>query len=179
MPPRRTPLSAMEVKFCLYFVENGENASKAARSAGYSEKSAGQQGHKVLQRPQIKEFIQHLKDRVFKKLEASAERTLQELVKLAYSDIRELISWDKDGVCVKDSTELGPAAACIKEVKIDEVTDVSGNKTRTIQLKTHDKGQALGLLARHFKLLPMAGIQLPGDGAEKTGAVLWLPDNGR
>lgn len=64
IPARRKPgpkqpdgLTLQEIEFCKHYLSNGGNASEAARSAGYSPRSAGRVGSNLLGREPIAEFL--------------------------------------------------------------------------------------------------------------------------
>jgi len=66
------------------------NAAAAARRAGYSEKTAKEQGYENLTRPHIFEAVQEAIRRHLAKLDLSLERIIQEVARVGISDIRDL-----------------------------------------------------------------------------------------
>jgi hypothetical protein len=69
-------LTPKEVKFCLNYLANGQNATHAYRDAGYTAKNPGVArigGFKTIRKPHIKQYInEHLK-KVHEKLEITIE----------------------------------------------------------------------------------------------------------
>ena len=61
MNKSRAPLTAKQQAFCVAYVSNGFNATKAAISAGYSEHTAKQIGSENLAKPDIAEYIFNFK----------------------------------------------------------------------------------------------------------------------
>lgn len=55
------PLNAKQKKFCLEFRKNGGCIAEAAKSAGYSEKSASSLGSQLLKNPKVLEYIEQLR----------------------------------------------------------------------------------------------------------------------
>ncbi len=60
------------------------NATRAAIAAGYSENGAAVQGNRLLRNAKISSEIAELTAKTCTKLEISAEKVLQELVRLAF-----------------------------------------------------------------------------------------------
>ena len=65
-------------KFCLEYANSG-NATKSAKNAGYSEKTAKSQGERLLRNPEVKAFLQQLADEMQSSKIASA-REMQEVL---------------------------------------------------------------------------------------------------
>ena len=65
-------------KFCLEYANSG-NATKSAKLAGYSEKTAKSQGERLLRNPEVKAFLQKLADEMQSSKIASA-REMQEVL---------------------------------------------------------------------------------------------------
>jgi hypothetical protein len=79
-----------------------------------------------------------------------SERVLLECAYIAFADIRNVVSWDEDGImkAVKPSGELGRAeAAAIAEVI------ASAKDTKIYRVKMHDKKPLLILLLRYLDSL--------------------------
>jgi len=87
---KMTPKQEMFVKEYLIDL----NATKAARRAGYSKKTAEVIGHENLRKPQIQKEIQKAMDKRSRRLEISADRVLQERARIAFFDIRKLYNED-------------------------------------------------------------------------------------
>lgn len=82
-------LTAKEERFCYQYVLH-LNATKAAISAGYSEKTAYAAGSRLLKKVNIQERIKHLKDNLAETAGISALRVLKEHEKIAFSSIAHL-----------------------------------------------------------------------------------------
>ena len=82
------------------------------------------------------------------------ERTLKELARIAYSDLREVMSWDRDGVAFVPSTDLTQdQAAAIQVVKSRrrirrDKDDEGETETIEMEVRMHSKLEALEKLAK-------------------------------
>lgn len=92
------PLSEQQRKFCNEYVKSG-NATSAAKSAGYSIKTANEQGSQLLRKPLVAAEIARLTGRTEKKSQLTAERVIQELSNLAFFDPASM--YDEDGKLLK------------------------------------------------------------------------------
>ena len=67
------------------------NATAAAKRAGYSPKSAHAQGHRLLKDAEIVNKIQRAVNARAKRLDATADRLVQELMRIVTADIRDVV----------------------------------------------------------------------------------------
>lgn len=141
-------LTAKEERFCREYIID-LNATQAAKRAGYSEKSAYSIGQENLKKPEIESFIHQLLSKRAKRLEIKADNVLNEISRLAFSDITDAVEWKSDGtVTIKSSDTLSPdVTACIAEI----TQTTSGGKS-TLKIKMHSKPAALDKLCRHLAL---------------------------
>lgn len=116
------------------------NATQAAIRAGYSEKTAGQIGERLLRNVEIAEALSAKAEKKLGRLEVTTERIIAEYAKLAFADIRDIIRVNGNGVTVNDSQEWPEHAA-------GAVAEVSETKDG-IKLKMHSKTAALDALAK-------------------------------
>jgi phage terminase small subunit len=84
------PLKPKHASFLKAYISNGHNSAAAARSAGYSERSAPQTGSALLKHPDIAAELARLQSKTEKKLELTANRLMEELSHLAYLDPADL-----------------------------------------------------------------------------------------
>jgi len=88
--------------------------------------------------------------------EVSEEKVLIELGKIAFTSMNDFVSWDNNGVKVKDSKTLSEElASCVQEINI--------SPTGRMKIKLYDKKPALELLTRIFGMLK--------DKVEHTGTI--------
>ena len=74
------------------------NATQAAIRAGYSKKTANEQGCRLLANVNIQAEIEKRLQKPLKKLEVTQERIVAELARIAFSDIKDVAKWGKSGV---------------------------------------------------------------------------------
>ena len=75
-------LTAKQQRFVEEFCSNGFNATKAAVSAGYSEKTSGSISSENLQKPEIQQAIQEFMNKATKKALVTTEDIVKELWQL-------------------------------------------------------------------------------------------------
>lgn len=135
------------------------NGTQAAIRAGYSQKTAKEIAAENLTKPDIQNEIEKAEAARAERTKVTADRTLLELARIGYADMRQFAAWGPDGVSLTDSKDLSPDdAACVLEVS-DEPTKL-GTKHK---IKLHDKVRALELIARHLGMLK-DNVNLVTDG---------------
>lgn len=128
------------------------NASESARYAGFSEETAKQEGWRLLQREDIQEYLNKLRADLQEKTSITQQKVLQEIAKIAFSDIRNYYTEDDNLRPITDLDDNEAAAlASVKtyEEKLPGTSVVIGmNK----EIKLYDKLNGLEKLARHLGL---------------------------
>ncbi len=142
-----------EQRFKLFaeaYLSNNGNATHAALAAGFSPKTAASQGSRLLKNVKVKQYLDSRRAEVLTKVGLTTERTLLEVARLAYSDLRKL--YHPDGR-LKAVHELDDdAAATIASLEVDEITVGENVIGVTKKLKQWDKGQALDKAMKHLGL---------------------------
>jgi phage terminase small subunit len=138
------------------------NATKAAIRAGYSRKTACEQGSRMLANVKISAAIAEVQARRFEELGIKAERVLQELALLGFSNMLDYISVGGNGGIRVDLAKLTrDQAAAIQEVTVEEYVERTGEdgnskptfeNVKRVKFKLNDKRGALELLGKHLKL---------------------------
>ena len=150
-----TQLNPKQLRFIEEYAKE-PNATQAAIKAGYSEKTAKNQGSRLLTHEGVKEALSARARGALERLEVTEDLTLEELAAIAFAKITDFVTWEEGGeMVVKSSSEIPPhLAAAIKSVE-DRVT-VSKNTVgsriyETIKRKItfHPKLDALKLLAEY------------------------------
>ena len=168
-------LTPKQQRFCdEYLVDY--NATQAAIRAGYLKKSARVQASKLLTNTNVQAYLQGRSKKIANKLEISAERTLLEIARLAYTPASAF--YNEEGQHLQPH-ELGPdASACLSGYDVEEI-DVEGVTIgRVKKIRRFDKNTALGFLAKHFKLFveapppPPVNINLATLSAEELKKLL-------
>lgn len=141
-------LNAKQKRFCREFAVD-LNATEAAKRAGYSQKTAYSQGHRLLKHAEIQKELSKIQARIADKLDVSAERVVAELARIAFSDMRDVATWGPGGVALKDCGTLTEnQARAVAEVSQTEFKGIVKTK-----IKLYDKVKALENLAKHLGLL--------------------------
>ncbi len=124
------------------------NATQAAIRAGYSVKTANEQGARLLANVSVQRAISGAMDRRAKRTEITAERVLQEFAKIAFFDPRGL--FNEDG-SPKSVTELDDdAAASVAGLDVVELYDDGEKLGQVKKIKLADKLGALTQIGRHL-----------------------------
>ncbi len=139
-------LTEKQKLFCKYYLIS-LNATDAAIKAGYSKKTATETGSENLRKPHIAEYVQKLMDKRAEKIEITADKVLQEIAKLAFSNPTDYIEITGFGVKIKDLSNLD--TTCIAGAK--DSFDKEGSYNGT-EVKFYDKTKNLELLGRHLGL---------------------------
>ena len=133
------------------------NATKAAKEAGHSEKTAYAIGAENLRKPKIQKYIQFIKDNALEFAGVSMLRNAQELAKVAYgsgADIRKawesLEDWEQLPDDVKATiSEVTTITRVIKTMGGDEESGASiVQAIESVKVKQYDKLKALEILNR-------------------------------
>lgn len=133
------------------------NASDAyAKAYNYKGKQADTLGTRTMNKPEVKKLISKKLEKINEELDIKAIDVLRELKELAFSDIKDYLSFDGNGVTFKKSSEFD---------NLKVISEVSSRKTTTggkdkggivsnvdFKLKLYDKQKALEMLGRYFKL---------------------------
>jgi phage terminase small subunit len=131
------------------------NGKRAAIAAGYSESTAEAQASRLLRKSKVKALIAKLTEKKFEKLDLSAERILQELARLGFSNMLDYLA-PQDGTLVLDFSKLTrEQAAAIQEIREDKTGGTGDGERKQIlrtTFKLADKTRALQLLGQYRKL---------------------------
>lgn len=136
MTAKLTPKQAMFVKE--YLVDL--NATQAAIRAGYSAKTASEQGTRLLGNVKIQAALGEIQQARGNRLEVTADRIEKELAKIAFAKVNGAVEWDALTAKLKSSDELpDEVLATIQEIS---------QTAHGIKIKQYDKLKALELLGR-------------------------------
>lgn len=138
------------------------NATQAATRAGYSAKTANQQGSRLLANVGVAKAIAAGKAKQLESADISATRILEEMKRIALVDVRTFFDEHGNAKSIKDlgpeqGAALGGFEVLIKNAKAgDGVTDTIH------KFKLWDKPRVLELFCKHFGLLEEK-VQHSGD----------------
>ncbi|HUZ75802.1 MAG TPA: terminase small subunit [Stellaceae bacterium] len=122
------------------------NATQAARRAGYRTRASHGIVNALLHDPTVRAALGQAMAARARRTGITAERVLDELVRVAFAEIAAVIEWGADGPRLKDCAALSDDdRAAIAEIATDE-------NGRAVAARLHDKGAALAVLARRLGL---------------------------
>ena len=129
------------------------NGKQAAIRAGYKPSRAEVTASELLADRKVSEAVAAGRAKLLEKTGITAERVLQEIGRLAFSDVSRLFNADGS---LKPLTQLSPEdSACIAglEVIIKNAEAGDGHTDKVHKIKVWDKSKNLEMLAKHFALL--------------------------
>lgn len=114
-------------------------------------------------------------------------QVLDELAKIAFSDVRRAIRWG-DGILVRNEEtgemQLANGVALIASDKIDDrtaaaISEISQTATGGLKIKFHDKKGALEMLGKHLGMFVERRVNLTADleslsDNQRRTAIAWL-----
>ena len=137
------------------------NATQAAIRAGYSVKTANEQGNRLLANVSIQKEIQkRMKDRA-KRTEFDQDEIVNQLRKIAGTNIKDFLSFrtekTKTGIDMQTGEDIIDYAHVVDLKNSDEVdgnliNEISLGKDGQLKFKLHDKIKALELLGKHTSM---------------------------
>jgi len=157
-------LTGKRLQFCYEYLIDC-NETKAALRAGYSEKSARNQGHRLMKNDEVRAEIQRLMDERKKRVGIDADKTLINVAKMANYDIRDIVEIDTESMKglfrFDPNTEEfipveGPQATIVRIKPLDDtnahlITKIKQGKYG-LEVEFPDRIRANELLGKHLKL---------------------------
>jgi phage terminase small subunit len=133
------------------------NATAAARRAGYGERSAAQNGHGFLRRPNVAAAIEARLAERRERMAVTTERVIRELARIAFADMGRIMTWSGEALIATPSALLSEDdRAAIAEIAV--VKRKNGDVAARVVL--HDKERALEALCRFLGLFgPRGGLE--------------------
>jgi phage terminase small subunit len=130
------------------------NMSQAAIRAGYKPRWVATNGTQLARNPAVRAALEREMAARGERTGVTAQRVIDELMRVAFAEIGALVEWDGDGARMKPAATLSrDETAAIAEL-------VLGGDGRIARLRLHDKGAALGVLARRLGLFNPAPASL-------------------
>ncbi|MCG7869886.1 MAG: terminase small subunit, partial [Candidatus Thiodiazotropha taylori] len=123
------------------------NATKAAIDAGYSKKTAAQQGHALLKKLEIQKAISELIQARNERLETDADFVLARLREEIDADVGDIL--DENGELIDPAEWPLVWRRMISSVKVIKRTDEDGNVTVTREIRKNENPRRLELLGKH------------------------------
>ncbi|MFZ2406386.1 MAG: terminase small subunit [Methylobacter sp.] len=133
-------MNKKQTVFVKYYLQTW-NATQSAIKAGYSKRSAGQVGHRLLKDDEIKAEIKLQ----LEALTMDADEVLARLADIARSDMHDVMDVRKDGGAQIDF------AKAIRKKKMGMIKSISPTKAG-VRVELHDKVRALELIGKNLNL---------------------------
>ena len=142
------------------------NATAAYRRAGYTARgnSAEVNASRLLKNAKVAAAIDEAIEERLRALGVTSYRVLEELSRLAFSDIRNYVKWGTANVSLIDSEELADDEAAA----VAEVSQTPTQHGNSVKFKLHDKKGSLELLGKHLKLFTDKREHSGPDGGQIT-----------
>ena len=138
-------LSEKRQRFCEEYLIDS-NATQAAIRAGYSPKTANEQGARLLANVSIQKVIAKAIAERSKRTGINQDRVIQELARIAFVNPQNVID-SEDASVREDATE--DDLACIQSVKVKTMDGAKGKSVER-EVRLNDKMKALELLGKHL-----------------------------
>jgi phage terminase small subunit len=172
-------LTTKQKRFVLEYLVDS-NGTKAAIRAGYSPNRASEIAYALMQKPHVRSAIEVAQAKQAKRLEITADRVKLELARIAFSNVRNVVSVKRETITyrgphvnsegepnlievIRTHVELIPSDQWSDDAAgaVSEVVQTSTAHGENIKIKHHDKVKALELLAKHFGMLDK--VEAPDD----------------
>lgn len=124
------------------------NATQAAIRAGYSPRSAEQQGSRLLSHAKVRAYIDQRMAELSRRTGVNQERIIRELARIAFVDPTRVVNID-DATIRSSATEDDRAA--IASIKVKQIPTPEGTIVER-EVRFHDKNRALELLGKRFAM---------------------------
>lgn len=168
------PLNDQRILFAHKYVENGFNATQAAKDAGYSAKTAYVIGSKLLDDPETWAFIQGLTEDLMREAHMTAGELVRLISMRATLDVSQL--YEKDGSLKLMSDIPEDIRRSIQYMEVVELFEGSGDQKHAIGLlrkvKLTDKDKNAEILAKHLGVIKERHVHENPDGTALAPPVI-------
>ena len=138
-------------EFAIHYMHQGNmNATKSAIMAGCSISTAHVWGYRYLKEGGVQRAIRQIAEEQTRMLQVTAERIIQELSRLGFSNVADVLEYQNGEIILKDLANVPPdVKAAIAE--ISHTIDKGG--ASRVKVRMHDKKGSLDSLAKIFGLM--------------------------
>ncbi len=162
-PKRKRDLTPKQQRFVGEYLSGG-NATRAARAAGYSAKSAGKIGSQLLDKTRIQEAIQAGRQQLAERSRWTRERILGHLQPIAELDFNEVLDWSGERLALRPAHDIP-----------EPVRKALGNAIASVRLRSVSRGEERALARlrqaarrKDYDALTAALKELPASPGEST-----------
>lgn len=142
------------------YITNGRNATEAAKTAGYSEKTAYSMGGQLLKHLETQRLLKDRQESLSAKYELTTENVIAELAKIVHADLRKVIGADGQVIPIKDWPD--DMAAAIAAIEVAEIGQDGQAIGQTKKIKLWDKNSAIEKAMKHLGLFEKDNDQKRG-----------------
>lgn len=150
--------------FCREYIVDF-NGTKSAIRAGYSKKTAGAMAGRLLSLVKIQERIREYTSQREQRTNVTADRVVQQLARIAFMDIKDVVDWGQEDVKYLTYTETKPDGEKIEHyrnekrvfIRPKDPSEIDGTLVQTIKLGKYgfevsipDRMRAFEMLAKHL-----------------------------
>jgi len=153
-------LNEQRKRFCEEYVID-LNGKQAAIRAGYSAKTAEVKASSLLSIVKVQDYIAELRAKQQLRTSITSDMVINELAKLAFSDIRDIYDDNGNLIAVNELPES--VSATISSFKSRKERNGDDSFDIIDEYRRYDKIKALELLGKHFKIFDR-GVEEPDKG---------------
>lgn len=135
-------LTEQQKQFCREYMKDFTVVA-AMKRAGYAASTADKNGYKMLEHPEVAFYLKELMDKLNEKHDLTADMVIEQMRRLAFSDIINYYKWSKS----KQRYVLKPLDELTKEQRAP-----IANYEPTVGYTFYGKDPSLDKLAKYFKL---------------------------
>ena len=161
------------------------NATQAAIRAGYSPKTARQQGQRLLTNASIMEAIQAAMKERSARTDITQDRVMQELALIGFADMGDFVRINDLGNPVLDLTAIPEdALRIVSEITQDEYVEGNGEGAREVKktrIKLHPKIPALVSMGKHLGMFveKRHPVGMDGEPIDLAPVYVYAPDTSK
>lgn len=126
------------------------NGARAARAAGYSEKTSREMAYELLTKPHVQEAVMTLRQEMAEKFNITRERIAQEYARIGFLDSRKLYDEDGNPIPIHKLGDDEAAAIAGLEIEVHKELNEYGDIDTTVtkKIKISEKKAALDSLVK-------------------------------
>jgi phage terminase small subunit len=137
-------MNRRERRFVAEYLIDADRVAAAIR-AGYKPSRARQRASALMQNPELRFALQKAQRAQGVRTGITRERVLRELARIAFADLARMMGWTETDLAPLPWARLGADDAAA-------IAGLTAGKDGAVELKLHDKGFALEILAQYFDL---------------------------
>lgn len=143
-------LSDKQKAFCDEYLKD-LNGTQAAKRAGYSARTAGQQAGKLLKKAEIKHWINYLKDKRSERTKIDADWLLKRLADEAEADVADLYDKNNNFKPVCEWPKIW-RQGLVAGITVEEIKLGGKHISNILNVKLSDRVKRLELVGKHVQV---------------------------